>query len=61
MTVRCHLCGRKVQVDFVKKWKHVFRYHPEVSLERLLPLLLNSDMARQLGASFARRLQMRIF
>ena len=60
MTIVCQLCKRRVESDFLSKWKHAFKYHPDVALKNSFPFLLDSAKCQNLGAAFANELKRRL-
>lgn len=54
----CQICGRRVSANIRWQLRHATKYHPEMILSRLLPLVTNPvalDQAAREFASFVRQ------
>jgi hypothetical protein len=47
--VKCLICGVRVTDSFRSRWRHATKRHPEMVIEKILPLIANPDAARGLG------------
>lgn len=47
--IRCDLCNRTVKNEFKPKWKHLIRFHPDLFVRRLAPLINNPLVGFELG------------
>lgn len=49
----CKECGSKVQDTFQAKWNHTARRHPELLVQKIIPMICDTDRARQAGEQLA--------
>jgi len=52
--MKCKLCKHWVLDDWAAKWKHLVKRHPEVAIQRLIPLILDPGLAFETGRRLAR-------
>jgi len=58
--MKCKQCSRKVKETFTAKWQHIAKYHPQVMMKHLLPILSNEGEAERVGAELAKGLLRKI-
>jgi hypothetical protein len=58
--IKCLVCGARVTDSFRSRWRHVASRHPEIVIEKILPLISNPDSARNLGAAFGSWIRSRL-
>ena len=58
--IKCLVCGARVTDSFRSRWRHAASRHPEIVIEKILPLISNPDAARGLGEAVGSWVRSRI-
>jgi hypothetical protein len=51
--VHCNLCGKSIRSGFQNQWKHLVNRHPGEFLGKIIPMMLNPEVARFAGKRLA--------
>ncbi len=58
--VECLTCHVRTADTFEAKWKHTARRHPELLIEKILPMIFQPQQLRETGFRFAEVLKNRL-